>query len=447
MQPISDPSQQAQDDLFRTRLDRILDKSHALFRLAQSIDWGGFEREFGGLFVTDVGRPGLPIRLVVGLHYLKHLYDASDEGVVALFLENPYWQYFCGFDYFQHEFPCDPTSLVKWRKRVGAKGMEKLLKETIAVARRSGELKASELRRVNVDTTVQEKAIQFPTDARLYHKLRELLVREAQRRGIELRQSYARLGKRALVKQGRYAHAQQMKRARKQTRQLRTYLGRVMRDVERKLPVPDTRMGELLAMAHRLLMQRREDRHKLYSLHAPETECIAKGKAHKKYEFGCKVSVVTTSRRSWVVGIDALHGNPFDGHTLKGSIGQMEAITGTRPEQAFVDQGYRGAAHHPEDVQVFLSGRRGLKRSLKLWLRRRSAIEPVIGHLKRGHRMERNHLLGKEGDRINAILSGSAFNLRKLMRAFFLFIFDWDIFGDETTTRSLPSPPALLAAA
>lgn len=318
--------------------------------------------------------------------------------------------------------------------------MEKLLQETIAVARRSGELKATELKRVNVDTTVQEKAIQFPTDARLYHKMRKLLVREAQRRGIELRQSYERVGKRALVKQGQYAHAQQMKRARKQTKQLKTWLGRVTRDVERKLPEPDERMKELLAMAHRLLAQRREDTNKLYSLHAPETECIAKGKAHKKYEFGCKVSVVTTSKRSWVVGIDALHGNPFDGHTLKKAIDGMEVVTGKRPEQVFVDRGYRGAAHHPEDVQVFLSGRRGLKRSLKLWLRRRSAIEPVIGHLKHGHRMDRNYLLGKEGDRINAILSGAAFNMRKLIRAFFLFVFGWDLFDDKATREPSVCP-------
>jgi len=155
------------------------------------------------------------------------------------------------------------------------------------------------------------------------------------------------------------------------------------------------------------------------------------------------VGLVTTSRKGWVVGIDALHGNPFDGHTLKKAIDGMESITGKRPEQAFVDKGYRGTANHPEDVQVFLSGRRGLKRSLKLWLRRRSAIEPVIGHIKHEHRMERNYLLGKEGDRINAILSGSAFNLRKLMRAFFLFVFGWDLFADE---RPFKSSPSLLAA-
>ena len=425
MQPIKDPTEKTQEDLFRTRLDQILDKKHPIFQLAHSVDWAVFEREFGGLFVPDTGRPGLPTRLMVGLHYLKHLYDASDEGVVEMFLENPYWQYFCGFEYFCHEFPCDPTSLVKWRKRVGANGMMKLLRETIETARRQGAIGRSEMKRVNVDTTVQEKAIQFPTDARLYHKMRKTLVREAEAREIELRQSYCRLSKRSLMKQGQYAHAQQMKRARKETKKLKIYLGRVVRDIGRKLSQPDERMSELLSMAHRLLMQKKEDTNKLYSLHAPETECIAKGKAHKRYEFGCKVSLVTTSKRCWVVGINALHGNPYDGHTLKGAIDGMESITGTRPEQAFVDKGYRGTQHHPEDVQVFLSGRRGLKRSLKLWLRRRSAIEPVIEHIKHEHRMDRNYLLGKEGDKINAILSGSAFNLRKLMRAFLRSLFGW----------------------
>jgi len=182
-------------------------------------------------------------------------------------------------------------------------------------------------------------------------------------------------------------------------------------------------LNDLLAMAHRILVQKREDSDKLYSIHAPETECISKGKAHKRYEFGCKVSVVTTSKKGWVVAIDALHGNPYDGHTLKQSLHQMEQITGLRPQQVFVDKGYRGSIHHPEDTQVFLSGRRGLTRSLKRWLKRRSAIEPVIGHLKLNHRMDRNYLLGREGDKINAILAGSAFNLRKLMRVFFLFLF------------------------
>jgi transposase, IS5 family len=172
-----------------------------------------------------MGRPALATRLVVGLHYLKYLYNVSDEVVVASWVENPYWQYFCGAEYFTHEFPCEPTSLVKWRQRVGVEGSEKLLKESLAAAQREAVLPPTEVKRVNVDTTVQEKAIAFPTDARLYHKARQALVRLAQQGNLKLRQSYVRLGKRALVNQGRYGAARQLKRARRETRKLRTIWG------------------------------------------------------------------------------------------------------------------------------------------------------------------------------------------------------------------------------
>ncbi len=428
MRPEKSAQGEAQGELYQRRLSTLLDQSHPLKVLAEAIDWEFFEREFGALYVEWKGRPGLPMRLMVGLHYLKHLYDVSDERAVAGFVENPYWQYFCGEEFFVHELPCDPTSLVKWRKRIGPGGMEKLLAETIAAAQRQQALKPSEIRRVNVDTTVQEKAIAFPTDARLYHKARCVLVREAQRVGIELRQSYRRVGKRALQKQGRHAHAQQLKRARKETRKLRTYLGRVLRDIQRKAATSgievDPQLSQYLERAGRIYRQQRADKHKLYSMQAPEVECISKGKEHKKYEFGCKVSVVTTSKRGWVVGIAALHGNPYDGHTLKGAHAQVERLTGITPEEMFVDKGYRGSQHHPENVAVYISGRK-LSGTLKRLLRRRSAIEPVIGHLKQDHRMKRNYLQGPAGDEINALLVGSGFNLRKLLRVFFWPFFGW----------------------
>jgi IS5 family transposase len=422
MQP-KKPKKSPQDDLFRSRLDQILDPKHPLFRLANQIDWLVFEHEFWPLYADQVGRPGVPTRLMVGLHYLKHSFDESDESVVERFVENPYWQYFCGFEYFQHELPIDPSSMSRWRKRIGPDGIECLLSETLATAKRSKLLGKTHLKRVNVDTTVQEKAIAFPTDARLYEKMRCCLVREAEHRGIKLRQSYRRLGKRALQKQSRYAHARQLKRARRETRRLRTYLGRVLRDLRRKCPAPDAPLVGLFALAERLIAQQRHDSQKLYSIHAPEVECIAKGKAHKRYEFGCKVQVATTSRDHWVVAVDAIHGNPYDGHTLSGTIDQVERLTGQRPVQAFCDRGYRGKDHHPDDVEVYISGRRGLKRNLKKLLRGRSAIEPVIGHLKSESRMDRNYLLGRDGDRMNAMLAGCGANLRKLLRAFVLAIF------------------------
>ena len=425
MRPEKKDQEADQAELFRSRLSSILDHKHPLYMLAEAIDWETLEREFGALYVENVGRPGLATRLMAGLHYLKHLCNQSDERVVEGFIENPYWQYFCGMEFFVHELPCDPTSLVKWRHRIGADGMEKLLGQTIEAAQRKGAMKPGEIRRVNVDTTVQEKAIAFPTDARLYQKARRILVREARRAGIELRQSYVRVGQRALQKQGRYAHANQGRRARKETRKLKVYLGRVIRDIRRKAVGGmelSQRLEQYLERAERIFRRQREDKHKLYSMHAPEVECISKGKAHKRYEFGCKVSVVTTSKNSWVVGVDAVHGNPYDGHTLKAAHAQVEKITGVRPQEIFVDKGYKGSDHHPPDAQVYISGRR-LKGTLRKLLRRRSAIEPVIGHLKHDHRMERNYLMGEEGDRINALLVGCGFNLRKLLRVFFCLIF------------------------
>jgi IS5 family transposase len=408
----------APHDSSRVRLALLVSHEHPLYRLAEAIDWESFEAELGPLYAEAVGRPGLPTRLMVGLHYLKYLFDESDESVVERWVENPYWQLFCGRTYFEHELPCHPTSLVKWRHRLGAAGVEKLLTETLSTAKREQALRDSEIKRVHVDTTVQEKAIAFPTDARLYHKARRALVRAARAARIALRQTYVRLGQQALARQGRYAQARQMKRARRETKRLRLFLGRVIRDIRRKCPKPASALKALLERSERILRQQRHDTRKLYSVHAPEVECIAKGKAHQPYEFGCKVAVVTTAKTSWVVGVEAAHENPYDGATLAPALKQVERVTQVRPEAAFVDRGFKGAAHHPAGVAVYVSGRKRLTRTLKALLRRRSAIEPVIGHLKQEHGMQRNHLLGQEGDRINALLTGCGFNLRKLWRFF-----------------------------
>jgi len=416
MKPNRPENEELQSRLFETKLETFLNKKHSLIRLAKAIDWSYFDEEFGAMYTEGRGRPPLPTRLMVGLTYLKYTFDMSDEAACAQFLENGYWQYFCGFEYFQHELPCDPTSMVRWRKRIGEEGAEKLLRATIETAKRQGLLTSMDVSRVVVDTTVQEKAVAFPTDARLYHKMRAKLVREAKKRGVELRQSYVRLSKRALAKTSGYAHAKQMRRARRETKRLKVFLGRVMRDIDRKLSEKDPTMAELLDLARRIFHQRREDSNKVYSVHASEVECISKGKAHKRYEFGVKVSLVTTNKKGFIVGTQALPGNPFDGHTLKAAIGQTEKLTRFSVNDIFVDRGYRGANHWPEGKNVFLSGRRGLKASLKRWLRRRSAIEPVIGHVKHDHRMKRNYLMGKEGDTINAMLASSAFNLWKITK-------------------------------
>lgn len=426
MQPKNNKKKGKQAPLFKTRLKQIVSCDHPLYQLSQKIDWSVFEQEFGSLYVENVGRPGKAIRLLVGLHYLKYTYSESDESVVERFLENPYWQYFCGFEYFQHEMPIDPSSLTRWRKRVGSEGMEKLLAETVETAKRGKLLTRRDAQRVNVDTTVQEKAIAFPTDARLYYKMLRSLVKAARERGIELRQSYERVGKKALARQGRYRHARQMKRAGRETRKLKTYLGRVSRDIQRKAAKPDKELHKELELAQRLLKQQRHDKGKLYSIHAPEVECIAKGKAHKPYEFGCKVSMVSTSKSNWIIGINALHGNPYDGHTLKEALGQAKRILGWQPDNAYCDRGYRGNTGRIDETQIHIVGKRkkSISRSGWRWFRRRAAIEPMFGHLKADNRMDRNHLNGKDGDRINAILSGCGYNMRKLLRAFFLFIFE-----------------------
>ena len=221
-------------DLFRERLEAIINPGHPLVRLAGLIPWSSFDAAYG-LFFRPLGRPAKPTRLMVGLHYLKHAHDLSDEEVVARWVENPYWQFFCGFEFFQHELPIDPSTMTRWRKRIGPQGMQEMLKATVEAALDSGAARPSSLERISVDTTVQPKAIAHPTDSRLYLKALQILVRQAKRHGIVLRQSHTRLAKAAAVRAGRYAHARQFRRMRRELKRLRTYLGRVFRDVGRKI--------------------------------------------------------------------------------------------------------------------------------------------------------------------------------------------------------------------
>jgi IS5 family transposase len=399
------------------RLESLVDATHPLVKLTQRIDWEQFVQQFGKLY-SEEGRPGVPIRVMVGLHYLKSLYNESDESVVAKWVENPYWQYFCGCETFQHALPCHPTSLVKWRKRVGAEGMEQLLKGVLTMALSVHALQPEQIRHVIADTTVQEKAIAFPTDARLYHKARRQVIRLAKQAGLKLRQTYERASKQALYWQGRYTAAQQFKRAARQTRKLQVFLGRVLRDVQRKAPQPSQDLQQGLTLAQRIHAQQRHDSPKLYSVHAPEVECITKGKLHKKYEFGCKVAFTSTAQDNWIVGVQAHHDNPYDGATLAPALAQVEALTGVKPTEAVVDQGYRGLVHHPDGVTVHVVGRHKALGALQHLFRRRSAIEPIISHSKHEHGMARNHLLGQAGDKINALLSACGFNLAKLLHFF-----------------------------
>jgi IS5 family transposase len=416
MKPKKSPVKERQGNLFRVELSSIINHGHGLVKLAGAVDWNSLDEMFGSTYCPDNGRPGVSTRLMVALHYLKYTHNLSDEEVVACWVENPYWQYFSGMKWFEHKVPINPSSMTRWRKRIGEAGAEELLRERIEAGLKIKAVKPHQLKRVNVDTTVQEKEIRFPTDARLYDRARQRLVDAAKDRDIALRQNYNRKSKHVLHKQTRYAHAQQMHRARRCTRKLKTFLGRVIRDIERNYSQPDEQLQDLLDIGTKIFHQQMRDKNKTYSVHAPEVECISKGKAHKRYEFGCKVSVAATSRGGWFVGAMAVHGNPYDGHTLTDALSQVERIT-NRPDYAFVDMGYRGHGYEgPVEVHVDKRRRGRTAKSLWRWMKRRAAIEPGIGHLKREHRMDRNRLKGKQGDCVNAILSAAGMNFSKLLR-------------------------------
>ena len=285
----------------------MINPKHPLVKLANVIDWEEIEHSFGAYFQATTGRPALSPRLVAGLLYLQHAYDCSDEAIVNTWIENPYVQYFTGETYFQTEAPMDSSSLTRWRKRIGEEGVETLLMVSIDAARKIGMMNASSVDRIIVDTTVMPKAIAHPTDSRLLEKSRQHLVRLAQDNGIALRQNYNREAPRLATQIGRYAHAKQYKRMKRSLRTLRTRVGRVHREVSRKMdqiPADIRPKAEtLLNRVHRILTQKPKDKNKLYALHAPEVECISKGKARTPYEFGVKVTVATTLKEGIVVGM------------------------------------------------------------------------------------------------------------------------------------------------
>jgi IS5 family transposase len=405
------------NDLFRDRLEAIINPRHALARLAGVIPWARFDEAFGG-FYRPVGRPAKPTRLMVGLHYLKHVHDLSDEEVVERWVENPYWQFFCGFEFFQHEAPIDASTMTRWRKRIGPQGLEELLKASVEAALQTGTVRPESLERVNVDTTVQPKAIAHPTDSRLYLKALQMLVRHAKKHGIELRQSYTRLAKAAAVRAGRYAHARQFRRMRRELKRLRTFLGRVLRDIGRKIAGNvelERTFARLFGLVERLLAQKPKDKNKLYSLHAPEVVCISKGKARTPYEFGCKVGIAATNREGLVLAAKAFEDNPYDGHTLSGTVDQAVAMGGVDPDRIYVDKGYRGHDYTGSASVMIAGSRRGLTPTMRRELKRRSAIEPTIGHMKTDGRLDRNFLLGHVGDAVNALLVAAGHNLRLIL--------------------------------
>lgn len=407
---------QSQMNLFRGTLKEFINPEHPLVILADKIPWGELGKEFSGYY-SDTGQPSKPVRLMAGLLILKQMYNLGDETIMPDWVRDPYFQYFCGESEFQWTFPCDPSDLVHFRRRIGKDGVEKILVLSVRLQSKKDLRK----RQVIVDSTVQEKNITFPTDVKLYRRIIEKCNKIAKNENVILRQSYTRTAKQLMLKQRFAHHPKRKKEARKAMLKMRTIAGRITRDLERKLPL-DIRgqYQEQIQLFHRVLQQRRHDSNKIYSLHEPDTSCIAKGKAHKQYEFGSKVSFAMLPGSNIIVGAVSFKGNPHDSQTLEATLDHCYKITGKTFDNAIVDRGYKGKSKIG-NTQIISPGSPAgnsdyQKRKMRKKCRSRAAIEPVIGHIKSDCRMERNYLKGTVGDEINAILAAAALNFRRLLR-------------------------------
>jgi IS5 family transposase len=394
-------------------LKEQLSNKHPLYLLAHRINWQLFEESFRKHYKENFGRPAKPIRLMTALLILKHIRNLSDESVVEQWSENAYYQYFSGEQTFTAKAPCEASELVHFRNRIGAEGVELILKESIRINGKGGkEDKAS------IDTTVQEKNITYPTDSKLHRKIIKKCVGIAQGKGIELRQSYSRTLKKLGIDQRFRNHPKNGAKARKADKKVKTIAGRLVRELQRKLPAESYKTE--LDLFQRVLRQKRQDKNKVYSLHEPEVVCISKGKEHKKYEFGSKVSITITQNSGVIIGALNIPGNDYDGHTLDAALEQQQRLTGHTLKEAFVDRGYRGRKevngtliHTPKIFSAKITNYR--KDKLKKGFARRAAIEPKIGHLKEDHRLSRNFYKGIKGDNINVMLAAAAMNFKRMM--------------------------------
>lgn len=405
-------------NIFKIPLIHFINKSHELCLLADKIDWNDLESSFSVYYTEDNGRPSIPIRKVVGVILLRRMLNLSDEKIVEQWKDNPYWQYFCGEIHFQHEPPFDPTELIKFRKRIGESGSEILLKMSIYLF----DKKEVEEKNVLVDSTVQEKNITYPTDTKLQKKIIEKCRAIAESEGITLRQSYKRILKQLMIDQRFRTHPKRRKKAMVASRKIKTIAGRLVRDVERKMNDKQLKKYSYqLSLFKKLLLQERNTKNKLYSLHEPDVKCIAKGKEAKKYEYGNKSSIVKTMNSGIVVGALAFNENIYDGDTLEPQMHQLDRLLDKLPKKAIGDRGYRGVKNVlgiqiiiPKKLPSHVSNY--LKQQARKYFRARAGIEPIIGHLKHDHRMLRNYLSGTKGDAINTILAATGFNLMKMLR-------------------------------
>jgi IS5 family transposase len=398
---------------FSFSLSDTLDKNHPLFILANKISWTTFEDEFSRLYCADNGRPAKPIRLMVGLLMLKHLRNVSDESIVEQWSENVYYQYFCGLEMFDSTPPCASSEMVHFRKRIGEKGIELIFRESIRV---NGD--DSNDSHVIVDTTVQEKNITFPTDTKLHKKVIDKCLKIAKKENLTLRQTYTRTIKKLLIDLRFSKHPKNKKKAKKARKKIKTIAGRLVRELQRLLP-DNPLYAELLELYQQVINQLRNTKNKIYSLHEKEVCCISKGKEHKMYEFGNKASFVLTQNTGVIIGALGFR-NEFDGHTLKPALEQATKLTTTKIQTASVDRGYKGNKEiNGTKIQIpkpFTSKQTDYeKRKLKRAHSKRAAIEPIIGHLKKDHRLGINFYKGVVGDNINILLAATAFNLKRMM--------------------------------
>jgi len=407
-----------QGKLFST-LPELLNPKHRLYELSNRIPWEEFESAFSGMY-SHTGRSAKPVRLMVSLLLLKQMYDISDEGVVAQWVQNPYFQYFSGEEVFQWEFPCAPSDLVHFRHRIGEAGVQKILEVSIKIHGKEAHEEC-----VIADTTVQEKNITYPTDLKQHCKIIEKCRAIAQRENIALRQSYVRVVKEKVLEQRFKRNPKSYRKAIRAQKKIHTIAWRLVRELNRKLPLErQVRYREDLDLFARVLSQKKADNNKVYSLHEPNVYCVSKGKEHKKYEFGSKVSILMTAHSGIITGALSFADNVYDGHTLEAALKQHEELTQRPPKEVVADRGYKGAKFiGATRVLIPSKSKKTLtayeKRTLRQKFRRRAAIEPVIGHLKSDTGLVRNYLKGIIGDKINAMLAAAAFNFRKWMRKSF----------------------------
>jgi IS5 family transposase len=424
-----------QISIFDTPLERFINLEHELCILSKQIDWDSVEKEFS-VYYSEIGRPSVPIRRMIGLLLLKHIYNLSDEAIVDRWIENPYWQYFSGEKVFQIQKPFDPTEFIHFRNRIGKEGAEKLLKVSIQLFG-----KEAQEYEVLIDSTVQEKNITYPTDAKLHKRIIEKVNKIAKQEEIILRQAYTRTLKQLMIDQRFHNHPKRRKKAKAALRRIKTLAGRQVRDIERQFsPFQQQKYKELFIILNKILTQQKGDKNKVYSIHEPEVSCIAKGKEAKKFEFGNKSGIVLTKTTKIVVGAIAFENNPYDGHTLEEHLKQTEHLTENKPKTGIVDRGYRGKKNINgiEIISPSVQKKETTqyeKQKARKRFRARAGIEPVIGHIKHDHRMLRNYLKGVIGDQLNTILAGTGFNLKKMLNrikkqilfALFQFLNCWEL--------------------